>query len=628
LGRYGRIVIKSSTAFAEPVVSHLDAARVRIQMLGTLHVTTADRDAAAVTQPRRLALLAYLVLAEPRGLHSRDTLMALLWPEATTNQGRQALRNSLHELRKALGDEVIVTAGHDFVGVASDQIECDVECLERDMLQGRVIEALERYGELLSGFHVSGAPEFERWLDGERDALRRRVVEAALTAATRHGEAGEVKAALGVLRQVYAIDPDDEHVLRRCLEATAASGDLRGALRMYSAFTARLASELDAVPAPETTSLMASLTTQYGVRMRDGAAPSDFTLPTTRANLLALDERLTAASVPASDSDDEAYVLYVRGTYLFLRAAHVGGSVDDLKRCREYFERALVREPEFALAYAGLSNYYAVSAARNLLRPFREHFDRAISLSHRALELDPLLAIPHVHFGVQAMYLESNWDVAGEEVRRAVALDPRYAEARRFLGIYLGATGDRDGGIRELREAVRVEPYMPLFRNSLADALLATGAYDEAIAELRAALLLDSGYKAARARLVRCLEHAGRYADAIDERRIADGAEATEPFVLAFARDGADGYRRQRAQELRAVIANLTMRLGAGTPENAADLLNAPELQLALSHAELGEWDQAFAWEERASASQPARRLWFTGRPELDPLNTTGFRFK
>ncbi len=111
-------------------------------------------------------------------------------------------------------------------------------------------------------------------------------------------------------------------------------------------------------------------------------------------------------------------------------------------------------------------------------------------------------------------------------------------------------------------------------------------------------------------------------------RRIADGAEATEPFVLAFARDGADGYRRQRAQELRAVIANLTMRLGAGTPENAADLLNAPELQLALSHAELGEWDQAFAWEERASASQPARRLWFTGRPELDPLNTTGFRFK
>src|SRR5260221_12794308 len=99
---------------------------------------------------------------------------------------------------------------------------------------------------------------------------------------------------------------------------------------------------------------------------------------------------------------------------------------------------------------------------------------------------------------------------------------------------------------------------MPLFRNSLADALLATGAYDEAIAELRAALLLDSGYKAARARLVRCLEHAGRYADAIDERRIADGAEATEPFVLAFAPDGPHGYRRPRAQELRPWTANLT----------------------------------------------------------------------
>ena len=103
--------------------------------------------------------------------------------------------------------------------------------------------------------------------------------------------------------------------------------------------------------------------------------------------------------------NSDAYGLYVRGHFLFLRCAH-GGSPEELLRSREYFERALALDERYAPAIAGLSNFYAVAARRELLKPFHATFAKAIEYSHHALALDPSLAIPHVHFGVEALYLK------------------------------------------------------------------------------------------------------------------------------------------------------------------------------------------------------------------------------
>lgn len=162
---------------------------------------------------------------------------------------------------------------------------------------------------------------------------------------------------------------------------------------------------------------------------------------------------------------------------------------------------------------------------------------------------------------------------------------------------------------------------MPMFHNSLGDALLALGDHEQAIHELRAALQLDGGFRAARVRLVRCFERAGRFAEALAERRMLDDSERLQRFTRALAEDGAEGYRRERAVELRTVIRDVTDRVNAGSPASAADLFNPPELRLALAHAELGEWDEALRWEEHAAAIQPGRRQWFLGRPELRPLS-------
>jgi DNA-binding SARP family transcriptional activator/Flp pilus assembly protein TadD len=566
---------------------------LHVRALGPLLVSFDGAEEAALTQPRPLALLSYLLLAEPRGPHSRDTLTALLWPDSSAEQARQAVRNALHMIRQALGEDVIVNAGREQVDVDRARVSCDVYRLESDLERGRVEAVLERFGELLDGFHVSSAPEFERWLDAARAALRARILRAALASVKTLESDGDSEAALRLLRSVHHLDRDNEQVLRRYVEMAASSGDVPGALRAYRSFAARLAREYGAQPSAETTALVDKVT-RYAARLASGR--------------------------PSVDGD--LYVLCLRGTFLFLRAMHVGGRVEDLHHSRQLFDRVLEREPDFGPAVAGLSNYYAVCAARGVLQPFAEHFGRAIELSHRALALDPTLAIPHVHLGVQAMYIECDWERAEREFSRAVELDPSYAEARRFLGICLMHTGRRDAGLQALLDATRTESQIPAFRNSLADALLAMGMVGEAIEELRVALQLEPGYRAARDRLIRGLEREHRFMEALAERRIAGPADTAERFQRAFDADGAEGYRREREAEVRWLIGSLEARVH--TPDIPGGYFSPPELRIALAHAELGEWGAARAWEERAVAAKPGVRRWFLGRPELDPLRETG----
>lgn len=563
---------------------------VRLNVLGAASVTLADgRPVPAYsTQPRRLAVLMYLTLARPRGLHARESLIAMLWPEHDETQGRRALRNALHALRQGLGDGVVITAGHGSVGIDPDRIECDLYELESDIAAGRLEQALARYeGELLQGFLVGGAPGFEGWLSEQRRRIDVEMAAAALALGKSCRERGDMAGAVRTARRALSIAPDSERALRSLVEYLDESGERPAALRAYADFAARLRSEYGAEPTPETVALARRV-------------------------------RAHAPSVPTTDA--QAYVLYVRGTYLFLRAAH-GGLTEDLFRSREQFELALARDPDFALALAGLSNFYASGAARNLLVPFHEHFGRAIELSRKALERDPTLAIPHVHFGVQAMYLESDWERAGREFALAVAADPQYAEGHRFRGVHLVCMGRLNESIAELREAVRLEPQMAIFRNSLADAYMMAGQLEQAIAELRVALELDPAYAAARERLLRCYERLGQFEEAIEARRLGAAGESAAVFARAFASGGPVGYLEARRRELSDSLNAAEARLRAETQPTAGNTLNPPELRLALGYAELGDCARAFAWEQRACATVPGRRRWFTSRPELAALD-------
>jgi len=199
--------------------------------------------------PRRFALLAYLAVEAPGTLQRRDTLAALFWPESPQEAARHSLRTLLHLLRKTLPG-VIVTRGHEEVGVDAARLYCDAVELERAAAAGRHEEALELYrGEFLAGFHLRDAPEFAAWADGVRARLAERAVEAASRLA--RGAPGEA-AAVAWARRAVELSRGGEPQVRLLMEALSAAGDAAGALREYEALARTLREEYGVRPSPET----------------------------------------------------------------------------------------------------------------------------------------------------------------------------------------------------------------------------------------------------------------------------------------------------------------------------------------------------------------------------------------
>lgn len=209
-----------------------------------------------VVQPKRMALLAYLAAADPRGLHRRDTLLALLWPELDADRGRAALSKALHHLRASLGAEAIPGHGDEAVELDRIRVRSDVDRFEEAMDAGRHEDALEAYGgEFLAGFFVSDAPGFERWVDGEQMRLRHRAAEAAAALADAADRGGDRTAAVGWARRGVALAPLDEPAHRRLIHLLDASGDRAGALEAWARLVASLDEALGVEPSPESRAL-------------------------------------------------------------------------------------------------------------------------------------------------------------------------------------------------------------------------------------------------------------------------------------------------------------------------------------------------------------------------------------
>jgi len=230
--------------------------------LGALELrSSSGEELEAVLGGQKLvALLAYLAVARPRGLHRRDTVVGLLWPELDQERARAALRHTVYRLRRALGPEAIVSRGDEDIGIDPTIIRCDAAEFDALLDSGSIADALTLYrGDLLPGFFLSGAPEFERWLDDERARIRGRVSSSALAHAADRARAGHPEEAALWARRALALAPNDEQTLRRVLALLAETGDTAGALREYEAFRERLEAEYDATPSAETSALVARL---------------------------------------------------------------------------------------------------------------------------------------------------------------------------------------------------------------------------------------------------------------------------------------------------------------------------------------------------------------------------------
>ena len=206
-----------------------------LRMLGGASLEGPDGPVAGRAGLRqRVALLALLAVEHPRPL-SRDNLLACLWPESGTDDGRHLLRDTLYILRSALGDDSVLSTGDD-LRLNPDRLTCDLWEFEAALARDDPAAAVAVYhGPLLSGFHLSDAEEFEPLGGGERSRLARRYVQALEQLAEREMRGGDPVRAAEWWARLAGEDPYNSRIALRYMQALEAAGDRAGALRHASA---------------------------------------------------------------------------------------------------------------------------------------------------------------------------------------------------------------------------------------------------------------------------------------------------------------------------------------------------------------------------------------------------------
>ena len=289
--------------------------------------------------------------------------------------------------------------------------------------------------------------------------------------------------------------------------------------------------------------------------------------------------------------DSDAYWEYVAGRYEWNKLTPEGWT-----KSVDHFERAIEHDPHFALAFSGLADAYVSLGADS--RPAADVMGKAKEAAARALDLDEGLSEAHVSLAGVLAYYEWNWDAAGREFRRGIALKPNSADAHREYGLYLATVGSIKEALAETARAQDIEPFSRVTSFAVGWALTGARDYDGVIAHFRRALEIDPHFIAAHNFIG--LGYIGKrmYEPAASEFREALGLSQERLLIhaqLGFA-EGAAG----RPEAARKILEDLTA---------ASKQRYVSPYYFALVHAGLGETDAAFAYLEGAYHDR-SRRLW------------------
>ncbi len=206
---------------------------------------------------------------------------------------------------------------------------------------------------------------------------------------------------------------------------------------------------------------------------------------------LSPEERTRIHREPTSDL--QAYQLYLQGRHWFIRYTREG-----LRKSIEFFERAIERDPKYAVAYVGVALACGELAETGLRRP-DEAYAQAKQALARALELDPELSEAHAMLAYFKYAYEFDWTGAEEEFNLALQLNPSGADTYDYYGRMLSGLERYDESVAMLKRARELDPVA--HPADVATALVRAGRYDEAIEAITPAIELDSNYARSRATL-------------------------------------------------------------------------------------------------------------------------------
>ena len=567
-----------------------------------------------------------MLLERPNELVSRNAFFGRLWPNDESGILDDNLNTAIRKLRLALNDsahhpryiETVPKCGYRFVAPVRHSEEAPSIVAQQPAGETREAVVPQRLSRLVAVAIAVVAAAGAAFFIGSKDDHLVEPVEATGTRSFR---------SLAVLPFVNASpNPGDEYFGEGLAEELMDSLSLYDGLRVVSrtsAFASRGKDAREIGRLLEADALVEGSVRRDGERLRisvrlvdsrDGYQLWTRTYDRTMHDVFAVQRDIAVSiagmatgkllgqtevqgdSAPAVDP--AAYDDYLQGRYYWHRRSEA-----NLRLSLRHFESATKRAPEYAPAWAGLADAYAVLGFYDYLAP-SQAFPQAKEAALRALELDADNASAHATLGYVALYYE--WDLASSEAsfRQSIELRPDYSKARQWYGNLLTAAGRFDEAEREMRRAQQLDPLSLIANAALGWVQYHAGRYDEALTQYRLTLELDPDFELAYLWSGWALEAMGRY------------DEAHEMLREAVARSGGSGISAASLARIKALSGDRqeAERILADLEQSAGYV---PAYEIAKAWFALDEPERAHEWLRRAFDERSHSLMFLRVDPQL-----------
>lgn len=584
-----------------------------------------------------------MLLERPGEVISREELQKRLWPAGTYVDFEHSVNAAIKRLRQALGDsadsprfvETLARNGYRFIAPVTESIDEPPQPAvptEADVFQpvaeGRPV-SWRRFGALpavaagvvvvaliagvLAGLHeksraptgpgpirslavlplanLSGDPGQEYFVEGMADALRQHLESiSALRVISRTSSMyyrGSRKPLPEIARQMNVDAVVDGSVLR--------SGDrVRITVELIQADNdARLWGDTYVRDLKDVFALQSEVARTIADHIRITLTPPD------RA-------RLARRHIP----DPEAYLAYSKGRFFWNRRTEL-----DLKKAIAYFQQAIQMDPNYALAYDGLADCWAPLGWYAYMAP-AETFPHAKAAVIKALALDDSLAEAHTSLAFVTLYYDRDWVNAEREFRRAIELNPNYANGHHWYAEFLSLVGRHEEAIAESERARELDPLSTIINTWVGSRYFFARQYDRAIEQYRNALEMDPGFVPVHLVLGHALEEKHMYREAILELEKAVSLSGGSPvYIASLAHAYGLAGRRSEARKMLDDLRNLSKQRYVSSYD------------LALASLGVGDTDSALELLAQAVDERCPRSAFLAVEPRFDMLRND-VRFK
>jgi TolB-like protein/DNA-binding winged helix-turn-helix (wHTH) protein/Tfp pilus assembly protein PilF len=592
-----------------------------------------------VRLPRQPFCILSMLLEKPGEIVTREEMQKRLWASGTFVDFEHSLNSAIKKLRAALGDspenpryiETVPRVGYRFIAPVDEILTAEKSASTTSAAiadaQNPVVLPVSRqrrWPALVGVFALLMLTATAGYFAWSRSRVRPQPVAARLMLAVLPfenltGDAGQEYFSDGLTEEMIAqfgqVDPEHLGVIARTSvmhyknnqkaldqigRELAVQYVLEGSVRRDGdkvRVTAQLIDMKNQTPmwSRQYDRELSGLLALQGEIAQEIAEEIQLTLGSGH-RVLAFDRK-----PPVPPNSYEAYDLYLKGRYFWNKRTKEG-----FQQAAEYFQQSVTKDPNYARAYAGLADTFALMGTWNLV-PQKEFMPRARAAAVRALEIDETLAEAHTSLALIAEDYDYDWQTAEKEFKRAIQMDPSYPTAHQWYAECLSWQGRFEEALAESKRAQQLDPLSLIIGVDRAAILYFSRQYDRAIDQFDAVQAMEPNFP--RGHMVTYVYvEKGMFAEALTEVKKWHHSDGTPVWEMEAYVHGSAGQMRQARQALAKWQRWSKSRHALTTSASV------------MPFVAMGRYDEAIGMLQKAYAERSSTVIEMGVAPYCDPL--------